>query len=124
MKWDANPFENIAQKDERINEDELLNDGVEVKQVEKCDIKKKPCKNCSCGRKDEEVKKEELLNDLKSGQVKSSCGNCSLGDAFRCSNCPYRGLPAFKDGVLVDQVDRDVPTEENKVRIDNGKVKL
>ncbi|CAJ1954315.1 unnamed protein product [Cylindrotheca closterium] len=55
---------------------------------------RKPCDDCTCGRADAEK--------ATSGEVKqapsSSCGNCALGDAFRCASCPYLGKPAFKAG--------------------------
>lgn len=27
---------------------------------------------------------------------------CSLGDAFRCAGCPYKGLPAFEAGKKIE----------------------
>lgn len=68
--------------------------------AENCSTKAKACKNCSCGRKEKEagLSEEELTKALERGDIKSSCGNCYLGDAFRCASCPYKGLPAFKPG--------------------------
>ncbi|KAI0565042.1 Fe-S cluster assembly protein DRE2 [Gracilaria domingensis] len=84
-----------------VDENELLKrDGIPDGDGKGCapdsSGKRKPCKDCSCGLAD--VYEEQQQS---TAAPKSSCGNCSLGDAFRCASCPYLGLPPFKPGEKV-----------------------
>jgi hypothetical protein len=64
---------------------------------------KKACANCTCGRAEEEAAgiKVQLTSDMLENP-QSACGSCGLGDAFRCSTCPFRGLPKFEMGKKVE----------------------
>lgn len=97
--------------DELINTDDLLSEEDKKKPDPESlkascgPAKVKACANCSCGLA-EELEKEALEAAAKAARensqnAKSSCGNCYLGDAFRCSGCPYKGMPAFKQGEKV-----------------------
>lgn len=90
--------------------------------------RRRACKDCTCGlaerlAEEDATKRAEAdkkLNAFKlaaddltevdftvQGKV-GSCGNCALGDAFRCDGCPYIGLPPFKPGEEVRLLNNEI----------------
>ncbi|KAJ8450491.1 hypothetical protein Cgig2_002176 [Carnegiea gigantea] len=91
-----------------IDEDTLLTEEDLKKRqlplVGHCEVRttRKACTNCTCGRADAEQKVKKLVSTMDQlNNPPSACGNRGLGDAFRCSTCPYKGLPPFKLGEKV-----------------------
>jgi hypothetical protein len=90
-----------------IDEDNLLSDDVlapppamgarTAEEGDDC-AGRAPCDNCSCGRAEQEAGGAAVVSAKPTTAPSSSCGSCSLGDAFRCAGCPYLGKPAFKAG--------------------------
>ena len=128
--------EELEDEDDLLDESDLVKPTKEQLEAPDCgptSLKKKKCKNCTCGMESEgepEDEQEDVdMTDSSAGPVpqesivasnanrwkesaitevvpkalqpKSSCGNCYLGDAFRCGSCPYTGMPAFQPGEKV-----------------------
>ncbi|KAJ9302362.1 hypothetical protein DTO271G3_1228 [Paecilomyces variotii] len=117
--------DDLGNDDELIDEDTLLSEEDMKRPVvpppecqPKAGKRRRACKDCTCGlaaqleAEDAErrAKADQGLDTLKlqaddlneldfTVQGKTgSCGNCALGDAFRCAGCPFIGMPAFKPG--------------------------
>jgi len=92
--------EELEDENALLGAEDLLRPGLSAKRDD-CEIgkggKKKACKNCTCGRAEGQMEVEDKKEAPKE-TPKSSCGSCYLGDAFRCSSCPYKGLPPFNPG--------------------------
>ncbi|ROW09991.1 hypothetical protein VPNG_06529 [Cytospora leucostoma] len=111
--------------DELIDEDELMTEADMNRPVQmppeckpQAGKKRRACKDCTCGLAErieaqDKARRAKADQDLNTLKLKSedlneldftvqgktgSCGSCALGDAFRCSDCPYIGLPPFKPG--------------------------
>jgi len=89
--------------DDNLIDEDLLLEEEDLVRPNKIEVsgKKKACKNCTCGLKEEEEQEKKVyyVTNIKTREKKmvseSACGNCYLGDAFRCGGCPYLGTPAF-----------------------------
>ncbi|KAJ8669130.1 hypothetical protein QAD02_000389 [Eretmocerus hayati] len=92
-KLDNDEDEDLIDEDNLLDESDTLKPEAASLKVCGTTGKRKACKDCSCGLA-EELNGEAAAKE----QPKSSCGNCYLGDAFRCASCPYLGMPAFKPG--------------------------
>jgi len=128
--------DDFGSDDELIDEDDLL-DASDLKrpivQPPECQPKpgkrRRACKDCTCGlaerlNAEDKARREKADNDLNVMKLKSddlydeldftvkgktgSCNSCSLGDAFRCADCPYIGLPPFKPGEEVQILNNSV----------------
>lgn len=127
--------EDEDEDDELIDEDTLLTEDdlkrpvvVPPECAPRAGKRRRACKDCTCGlaqkiAAEDAAKRQDADQGLKAlkldvddlaevdftvqGKV-GSCGNCSLGDAFRCDGCPYIGLPAFKPGEEVRLLNNDI----------------
>ncbi|GIX75603.1 anamorsin homolog, partial [Caerostris extrusa] len=102
--WMLSADDTLDENVELIDEDDLL-DEEDLKKPDPSTLKvcattkqRKACKNCSCGLAEELEQEVAAKVEKNRSAPASSCGNCYLGDAFRCASCPYLGMPAFKPG--------------------------
>ncbi|GAB1315139.1 electron carrier [Madurella fahalii] len=119
LDLDAEDDDDVIDEDTLLTEEDLRRP---IQQPPECQPqpgkKRRACKDCTCGlasrlEAEDKARREKADKDLGSMKLKSedlneldftvqgktgSCGSCYLGDAFRCSDCPYIGLPAFKPG--------------------------
>ncbi|ELT87435.1 hypothetical protein CAPTEDRAFT_150525 [Capitella teleta] len=103
----------LIDDDDLLDEDDLVKPDPSSLRVN-CDDgpkKRKACKDCSCGLA-EELDAEAARKEAPPPKATSSCGNCYLGDAFRCASCPYLGMPAFKPGEKIVLSDRQLNVDQ------------
>ncbi|CCT68521.1 probable Fe-S cluster assembly protein DRE2 [Fusarium fujikuroi] len=128
-------LEDDLEDDDLIDEDTLMTEADLARPISipaecqpKAGKRRRACKDCTCGLAerlaaedaDKRATADKKLESIKlatddlaeidftvQGKV-GSCGNCSLGDAFRCDGCPYIGLPPFKPGEEVRLLNNDV----------------
>ncbi|KAK0739928.1 cytokine-induced anti-apoptosis inhibitor 1, Fe-S biogenesis-domain-containing protein [Apiosordaria backusii] len=122
LDLDAEDDDDVIDEDTLLTEEDLKRP---IQQPPECapqpGKKRRACKDCTCGlaeriAAEDRTRREKAEKGLATLKLKSedlseldftvqgktgSCNSCYLGDAFRCADCPYIGLPAFKPGEQV-----------------------
>ncbi|KOS20219.1 Fe-S cluster assembly protein DRE2 [Escovopsis weberi] len=126
---DGDDDEDLIDEDTLLTEEDLKRPiNIPPECQPKAGKRRRACKDCTCGLADrlaaedaaQRAQTEKQLQSLRlaaddlaeidftvQGKV-GSCGNCALGDAFRCDGCPYIGLPPFKPGEEVRLLNNEV----------------
>uniref|UniRef100_T1J532 Anamorsin homolog n=1 Tax=Strigamia maritima TaxID=126957 RepID=T1J532_STRMM len=102
--------DDIIDSDQLLDEEDFLKPDPATLKVCGTTGKRKACKNCSCGLADE-LADEKGASSNNERKATSACGNCYLGDAFRCASCPYMGLPPFKSGEKVTLTEQQLKAD-------------
>lgn len=110
--------------DDIVDEDELLDMAPAAAapaqpRGDDCETGKGACTNCTCGRA------EAIYDDAAAADAPSACGNCYLGDGFRCASCPHKGKAPFEPGETpAEDLSNDVDAEQVAVPKSTGTVQL
>nr|XP_022911328.1 anamorsin homolog [Onthophagus taurus] len=111
-KLDDVEDDDFVDPDSLLDEDDLKKPDPSSLKVCGTTGKRRACKDCSCGLAEELASERTNSKVVDTGKgPKSSCGNCYLGDAFRCAACPYLGMPAFRPGEKVQIPDTQLKAD-------------
>ncbi|KAG7128141.1 Fe-S cluster assembly protein DRE2 like [Verticillium longisporum] len=128
--------DDLIDEDTLLTEEDLMRPvNIPPECAPKAGKRRRACKDCSCGlaeRLAAEDAAKRAAADAQLGAIQKqaanvklaaddlaevdftvqgkvgSCGNCALGDAFRCDGCPYVGLPPFKPGEEVRLLNNEI----------------